>query len=90
MKVSHEKNSFSSKDTTHDVNAVLFYWGSFLVEGDPFNEEVGPSSLENETGAKIVPRFSFSLAARNGLTNSYALSHRIVSDNNPPDSGRVI
>ena len=59
MEVSYEKNLFSSKDTTHDVNTVLFYWGSLLVEGDPFNEFVGPSSVENETGAKIVPRFSF-------------------------------
>ena len=49
------------------MSTTLLYWGSFLVEGDPFNEFVGPSSLENETGAKIVFHFSFLLAASIGL-----------------------
>ena len=35
----------------------MLYWGSFLVEGDPSTEEVGPSSLENENGGEN--RFSF-------------------------------
>ena len=52
LKVSDNKNVFSSKDTARDVRVVLFYWGSFLVEGDPSNENVGPSSLENENGGE--------------------------------------
>ena len=42
-KVSDEKDLFSSKDTAHHVSTVLLYWGLFLVEGDPFNENVGRS-----------------------------------------------
>ena len=70
VKVSEEEIVFWSKDTAHDVSKVLFYWGysgSFLVEGDPFDEEGEPSSSKTRKGAKFVPRSSFSLAARNGL-----------------------
>ena len=52
LKVSDDKIMFSLKDTARYVRAVLFYWGSFLVEGDPSNENVGPSSLENENGGE--------------------------------------
>ena len=73
VKVSEEEIVFWSKDTAHDVSKVLFYWGysgSFLVEGDPFDEEGEPSSSKTRKGAKFVPRSSFSLAARNGLSTS--------------------
>ena len=77
VKVSEEEIVFWSKDTAHDVSKVLFYWGysgSFLVEGDPFDEEGEPSSSKTRKGAKFVPRSSFSLAARNGLCD--ARNHR--------------
>ena len=73
-KVSDEKVLFSSKDTAHDVSTVLLYWGLFLVEGDPFNENVGPSSLENENGGKISSSFFVFVGRKERPNNCYILA----------------
>ena len=67
VKVSSDDIAFGFQDTTHDAKGVFTYRGLVPCSGVPFNEEVGPSSLRTKRGAKFVPRFSFSLAARNGL-----------------------
>ena len=57
MKVSIDETAFYLQDTTHDVNRVSTYRCLLPRSGVPFNEEVGPSSLANETGGEIRSSF---------------------------------
>ena len=57
MKVSIDETALYLQDTTHDVNRVSTYRCLLPRSGVPFNEEVGPSSLANETGGEIRSSF---------------------------------